>query len=133
MSGRPTWAGPADGPFAPPAARAATGRPPARLVAAAIAVVAVAAGQVAQVVGRDDLGGGVRAVLLLGLALQAPLAALALRRSPVAAMALLLYGVGGLVAALAAGDAALAVGAGVVLVLLAWSLPSFPSVEPWSS
>jgi hypothetical protein len=125
---RPSWA------VAPAVAvDAAPVRPPATLVAAVVGMAGLVASEVVHVAGRDDLRPVVKVVLIGGIALQVPCGALALRRSPTAAMLLLLCAVSALVAAAASGAVLFAVGAAVVLALLARSLRWFPSVEPWSS
>lgn len=130
MNGHPSWAAPGG------AARRVTpgpGRPPATLVAAVAGVVALAAVETVQVAGRDDLRAPLRAVLVAGIALQVPCAALALRRSSAAVMVLLLCGVTALIASVAAGELLAALAAGAVLVLIGSSLRWFPTAEPWSS
>jgi hypothetical protein len=116
-----------------PTIGAERGRPPATLVAAAVGMAGLVASEIVHVVGRDDLRPVVKVALVGGIALQVPCGALALRRSPTAAMLLLLCAVSALVAAAASGAVLFAVGAAVVLALLARSLRWFPSVEPWSS
>jgi hypothetical protein len=121
----PSWVG------APrPVPRSGASRPPATLVVAVVGVVALAVGEAAHVLTRDDLRVPLQVALVAVIAVQLLAGALALRRSSAAAMLLLLCGVTALVASLATGRVVGAVVAGVVLVLLALSLRWFPTYEP---
>ncbi len=139
-TGRPTWAGPprvlaADpGARTPDAAARTRGeRAPAALVAAVVGMVGLAGYEVVHVAGRDDLLPAMRGFLLVVLALQVPVALLALRRSTAAAMLLLLCAVTALVASVAGGlgttRAYPAVAAAAVVALLGRSLRWFPTYE----
>ena len=108
-------------------------RPPATLVVAMALLVALAVGEAVFVVGREELEPALRVVLVVGIGLQLPCAALALRRSPAAVMLALLCALTALVAALAGGDVVPAVAAVAVIALVARSLRWFPSAEPWAS
>ena len=130
MTGRPSWAGGATAPTAP---AVTTERPPLTLVAAAVLAVGLAVAEAVHVAGRDDLRPGLRGLLVAGIALQVPCAALVLRRSSTAAMVLLLCAVSAFVGAVAAGAVLAAGGAVALLVLLSVSLRWFPTAEPWSS
>lgn len=135
MSGRPSWAdSEGKGPRNPTAHAFRTDeRAPLALVVAAVGVVVLAAAEAVYVAGRDDLRPAMRVVLVAGIALQVPCAALALRRSPTAAMALLLCGITAVVAGLAGAAIGLAVVGATVVVLVARSLRWFPEAHPWSS
>ena len=131
MTGRPTWA--AGTAAATPTRAPVHERPPATLAAAALLAVVLAVAEAVHVAGRDDLRTGLRVALVAGIALQVPCAVLLLRRSSTAAMVLLLCAVRVFVGAIASGSLLAAVGAAVLLVLLALSLRWFPTAEPWSS
>jgi hypothetical protein len=128
VSSRPSWAAAVDR-----APHPGPGRPPVTLVAAAGGTVVLAAAEAVHVAGREDLRPALRAALVVGIALQVPFAWLALRRSPAAAMVLLLCAVTAVAASLAAGSVAGSLLAAAVLVLLALSLRWFPTSEPWAS
>lgn len=129
---KPSWAVDQAG-AAPGTRRLGGGRPAAVLVAAVVAVVLLAALEALEVAGRDDLRPAVRALLIGIVALQLPLAWLALRRSSAAAMVLLLCGVMAVLTGLAGGGWAIAVAGMLVVVLVASSLRWFPTVDAWPS
>jgi hypothetical protein len=108
-------------------------RPPLTLVIGMLLVVGLAVAEAVHVAGRDDLRTPVRVMLVFGIGLQLPFAALALRRSSAAVMVLLLCAVTALGASIAGGHVVPAVAAFGVLVLVAVSLRWFPTAEPWSS
>lgn len=127
----PTWAHP------PESAVVVNGygpqRPPVALVGGVVAVVVLAGLEIVEVVGRDDRTVALRAALAAVVALQLPVAWLALRRSPAGAMALLLCGLTAVVAGLAGAGLPIAALGVAVLGLVAASLRWFPPAEPWSS
>lgn len=126
----PSWVGPPSaGPVRPP------GRPspvPATLAATVVVTAVLAAGQAAHVAGRDELVVGLRAFLVAVVAFQVVLAVGTARRSPGAALGLLLCQVTTAVASLGGGfgDRRLLFVAGslLVVVLVVASLRAFPSV-----
>lgn len=113
--------------------RLVAGRPPATLIAGVAGMGVLVGAEVAQVVGRDDLTVALRVALVVLLATQVVLAALALRRSAPAVMVLLLCAVTAFATALAGGlgDArvVLAAVAVAVVALLGRSLRWFPGYE----
>ena len=131
MTGRPSWAAAPSTPAPAPARESR--RPPATLVVAMVLVVALALAEAVHVAGRDDLRTPVRGMLVFGIGLQLPFAALALRRSSAAVRVLLLCAVTALGGSIAGGHVLPAVAAFGVLVLVALSLRWFPTAEPWSS
>lgn len=117
-----------------PVARAVPAASTPVALRAAVAIVAVlAAIEVVHITGRDDLVVGMRAFLIVVVALQVLFAVLTLRRSPIGAVGLLVYQVTVLLAATAGGfgevRGPLAVGALAVVVLVARSLGAFPTPE----
>lgn len=128
---RPSWA-------APDESVAIVGRgvrqsPPVALVGAAASVVLLAGLETLEIAGRDDLRPGLRAVLVGMVLLQLPFAWLALRRSPPAAMLLLLCGLSAAVAGVAGAGWPVAVLGVAVVALIGHSLRWFPSVDAWPS